>query len=135
MARIKIVEVSDKYINYMKNYFYETMMDNKTNYRKHSRKYIGVVLKINNYNYFAPLSSPKKSDYLNNGNIRKSSTIVLRMVENKLDGSNVLLGSIKLNNMLPVPDTEINVYDLDNEIDINYKNLVFNELLWIEKKY
>lgn len=80
---IKIVEVSDVYINYMKQFFLKTMMDNKIDARIHSRKYIGIVLNIDKYRYFAPLSSPKKSDYSRNGNIRKSSPIVLRMVENK----------------------------------------------------
>ena len=30
----------------------------------HSRKYLGVVLKINGFSYYAPLSSAKKSDYM-----------------------------------------------------------------------
>ena len=44
-----------------------------------------------------------------------------------------LLGTIKLNNMIPVPSTEIINYNLNLEKDKKYKNLVINELRWIQK--
>lgn len=56
---MKLIEVTDRYINYMKQYFYSTMLDNKENNRKKTRKYLGIIITINGINYFAPLSSPK----------------------------------------------------------------------------
>ncbi len=129
---MKLIEVSDKYINYMKQFFYSTMLDNKENVRKHSRKYLGIIITINNINYFAPLSSPKKSDYDEFGGIRKSSSIVLRMVKD-YSRKPQLLDTIKLNNMIPVPNSEITLYDLNNELDIKYKNLIIDELDWIQQ--
>lgn len=53
--------------------------------------------------------------------------------QKRIDGKE-LLGTITINNMIPVPDTEIVKYDVDNETDIDYKNLVLDEMRWIEKK-
>ena len=129
---MKIVEVSDRYINYLKEYFPKTLLDNKQGCRKHTRKYLGVIFKINEYNYFAPLSSPKKSDYLENGAIRKSSVSIIRMTRiynNKV----VLLGTIKLNNMIPVPQSEIIIYNIEHERDKKYQDLIKNEQFWIQR--
>lgn len=129
--QIMIIEVSDQYVNYMTSFFNNTMLCSKEKTRKHRRKYIGVILKINNYNYFAPLSSPKASDYQSNGDIKKSTISVLRMTKfykNKL----ILLGTIKLNNMFPVPDSEIDYYDANHESDQKYKTLIMDELKWIK---
>ena len=129
---IRIVEISDEYVNYLKTYFYSTMLDNKEGRRIHSRKYIGIVFEINGFKYFAPLSSPKKSDYNSDGSIRSSSKIVLRMVAN-VKTSPYLLGTIKLNNMIPVPESEITEYNFNHESDSKYKDLIHNELIWIQR--
>ena len=129
---MKLFEVSDRYINYMKQFFYSSMLDNKEERRKHRRKYLGIIISINNINYFAPLSSPKLSDYDNYGKIRKSSAIVLRMIKNHSKNPQ-LLATIILNNMIPVPDSEIILYNLNDEKDIKYKNFVIDELDWIQQ--
>ncbi len=90
------------------------------------------MISINNINYFAPLSSPKKSGYDGLGNIRKSSSIVLGMIKD-YSKKPQLLGTIKLNNMIPVTDSEIILYDLNNEKDKRYKNLIIDELDWIQQ--
>ncbi len=127
---LEFYEISDEYVDYMKQFFLTTMLDNKVGSRKHSRKYVGIVLKINSINYFAPLSSPKKFDYMTDGRIRKSSFLVLRMVHKYKDGIS-LLGTIKLNNMLPVPDSEVKMINMDLYEDKAYKELIKNELMWI----
>lgn len=58
---LKIYSVSDKYINYLRKIF--KVYSNKENRRKHTRKYIGVVLELEGYHYYVPMSSPKDSDY------------------------------------------------------------------------
>ena len=53
---LKIVKVNTKYCNYLRKY------DNKVVYNigiKELRPFIGVLFKVNKYEYFAPLSSPK----------------------------------------------------------------------------
>lgn len=126
---MKLYEISDSYINYMLSFFHSTMLENKEETRVHSRKYLGVIISINGYNYFAPLSSPKDSDY-KDGVIRANSSIVFRMVKD-YSTKPKLLGTIKFNNMIPAPNKEIKEYDYDNELDLKYKNLVLDELNWI----
>lgn len=106
------------------------MFDNKEGHRTHDRKYVGVVISIGDYQYFAPLSSPKRSDYIN-GQIRPSNKSILRITKNE-NGKPVLLCTLKLLNMIPVPDAELILYDLDSEIDKKYKSLVEDEIRWIE---
>jgi len=129
---LRIIEVSDDYINYMKSFYSSTMMDNKEGKRKHGRKYIGVVFEINGFKYFAPMSSPKPSDYLGDGTIRKSSRTVLRIIDT-ITTTPKLLGTLKINNMLPIPDSEIIEYDIASEPDLKYKDLVSDELIWIQR--
>lgn len=56
---MKLVSLSDGYIEFLRKRC-PNVMDNKYEERNHTRKYIGVVLTINELNYFVPLSSPKK---------------------------------------------------------------------------
>ena len=101
---IRIVEISDSYINYLKDFFPHTMMDNKEGRRTHTRKYIGIVFEIGTFKYFAPMSSPKQSDYNSDGSVRSSSKIVLRMIDSVTTNPK-LLGTIKLNNQVEQYDS------------------------------
>ncbi len=129
---IRIVEINEEYVNYLKKFFFSTMLDNKVNVRKRSRKYVGILIHISDYNYFAPLSSPKLSDYNSDETIKKSTIIVFRMID-KSKGNTRLLVLIKLNNMIPVPDESILEYDVDKELDLTYKALVQDELTCIQR--
>ena len=133
---IDVYEVKDAYIEYLRtDKGFNKVYDPKILVRTHTRKYIGVVLTINNFKYFAPFSSPKNSDFNIDGTVRKSTISILRMTKDnqkRIDGKE-LLGTITINNMIPVPDIEIVKYDVDNETDIDYKNLVLDEMRWVEK--
>ncbi|MCJ8343448.1 MAG: type III toxin-antitoxin system ToxN/AbiQ family toxin [Cetobacterium sp.] len=52
--KLKLVTIEEKYINYLKK-FSENVKYNKNSLRP----YVGIVLIVNNYNYFAPLRSSK----------------------------------------------------------------------------
>ena len=125
---MRIVEIKDSYIEFLRNFYPNAILDNKVGRRKHKRKFVGVVLFINSFLYFAPLSSPKESDYDNNHNIRKSTDAILRIVV-----KNKLIGKILINNMFPVPNSEIIEYNINNEEDLAYRNLIKKEILWIQK--
>jgi len=58
---------------------------------------------------------------------------IIQMTENKADGRRHLLGTIKLGNMIPVPDNKLQIYDLDNEPDPLYKDLVLKEKRFINR--
>lgn len=42
-----------------------------------------------------------------------------------------LYGTLRFNNMIPVPTSEIIAYDLNDEGDLKYKMLVLNELYFV----
>ena len=114
-----LYEVSDDYIKYLKKYD-KRVLDN--HFIAHNRKYIGIKIILNNKNYYLPLSHPDKTDFVN-GKPRKSVIPIFRIITNK----GRLLGKVLINNMIPVPTSELTYYDVNQESDINYKNLVLME--------
>ena len=132
---MQLYSVSDEYINYFRKKF-PRVYSNKEDVRVHTRKYLGVVIEIGMYKYYIPLSSPKeKNDYVfENGEkkIRKDSLIVMRITSGT--GSNIKLkGTLQIGTMIPVPDTEIELYDVKNESDKAYKDLINEEIIYIRK--
>ena len=69
------------------------------------------------------MSSPKKSDYKDN-QIRKSIVPIVRVVSSEeVDNVPVLKGTLRISNMIPVPDSELVLYEPQNEKNKNYKIL------------
>ena len=129
---MKLYEVTDDYINYLRH-FDSKVYDNKEDKRKVMRKYLGIVLTINEMNYYIPMSSPKKSDYKDN-KIRKSIVPIIRILSNEeIDNIPVLKGTLRISNMIPVPDSELILYEPKYEMNKNYKILVEKELEFIKK--
>lgn len=129
---MKLYEITDEYINYLRK-FDNKVYDNKEENRKVMRKYLGIVLNINQLNYYIPMSSPKKSDYKNNV-IRKSVIPIIRIISNEeVDNIPVLKGTLRISNMIPVPDSELILYEPKNEKNKNYKILIEKELEFIGK--
>jgi protein AbiQ len=129
---MKLYAVTDEYINYLRQ-FDNKVYDNKEDKRKVMRKYLGIVLTINEMNYYIPMSSPKKSDYKEN-EIRKSIVPIVRIVSNEeKDNIPVLKGTLRISNMIPVPNSELILYEPKKETNKDYKILVEKELVFIEK--
>lgn len=129
---MKLYAVTDEYIRYLRK-FDNKVYDNKENNRKVMRKYLGIVLTINELNYYIPMSSPKNSDYKDN-EIRKSIIPIIRMVSNEeINNIPVLKGTLRISNMIPVPISELILYEPKNEQDKDYKILVEKELEFIDK--
>ncbi len=51
---MKLYAVTDKYIDYLRQ-FDNKVYDNKEDRRKVMRKYLGIVLTINEINYYIPM--------------------------------------------------------------------------------
>lgn len=129
---MKLYSITDNYINYLKRYE-KRVYDNKEDIRKVTRKYLGIVLKVNDFNYYIPMSSPKKSDYKEN-EIRKSIVPIVRIIsQEEIDGIPVLKGTLRISNMIPVPESELILYEPKFEQNKNYKILVEKELEFIDK--
>lgn len=135
MENFKLYSVSDKYVEWLRKYL-PNVYSNKIESRIHTRKYLGVVLKIGKYSYYIPLSSPKTSDYQIAGEnkvIKKSIVPIIRIVVKNASGEKELKGTLRISHMIPVPSSELLLYDLDNESDDAYKDLVKNEMIFIRK--
>jgi protein AbiQ len=134
---LKIYSVSDRYVEYLRSDpVLARIFDNKEETRRHTRKYIGVVLIQNGFCYFAPFSSPKNSDYSipENGKrqIRRSIIPIIRMTaKDNVRGQLKLKGTLKLSSMISVPDADLVLYDMDAEEDTGYKGLITNQWLFI----
>ena len=129
---MKLYAITDRYIDYLRQ-FESKVYDNKEDKRKVMRKYLGIVLTINEMNYYIPMSSPKKSDYKNN-KIRKSIIPIVRIISNdEINNIPVLKGTLRISNMIPVPDSELILYEPKYEENKNYKILIEKELEFIEK--
>ena len=135
MSELKLYEISEEYISYIST-VEKNVFSSKENDRNHTRKYLGIVYSINEYNYYIPLSSPKNSDYrIENGvqKIRGSIVPIIRITSQSSSGELELKGTLKLSNMIPVPTSELFLYDMDHEPDLFYKALIHKEMLFIRK--
>lgn len=112
---MKLVIVQDDYIDYLKKYSKNVKENKKT-----SRPYVGVILKVGEQDYFAPLASPKPKH---------------KIMKDKIDFikiKNGELGAINLNNMIPVPISLIKKMDLLN-YDEKYQMLLKDQINWINR--
>lgn len=100
------------------------------------RKYIGIVFNIWQYHYYAPLSSPKRTDYkVVNGKqiIRNDIIPIIRIVVQENEEMR-LKGTVKLSNMIPVPEKAIFDYDIEREENEQYKALIEKEYAVLKQK-
>lgn len=117
MKKLKIYFIQSEYIDYLRKY------DNRVAYNKvPNRPYIGVVYTYNGFNYFAPLSSPKKKHIAMNANMIDIFKIK--------DGE---LGIVNINNMIPCV-MEVLTEAIPNITDKKYKALLENQLSYINSK-
>lgn len=111
---MRIYKIKEEYVQYLKSF------DNKVaNNKKEKRPYVGIVLEINEFKYFAPLTSPKDK--------HKKMKNQLDFI--KLDNGN--LGAINLNNMIPVSNAALIKYDINKEPSILYRELLKDQLRFI----
>lgn len=138
MSDLRIYSVSDRYIEFLRDDVrLKNVFDSKVDLRKHTRKYLGVALRVNGYDYFIPFSSPKANDYeIKNGEkkIKKNIPTIMRIVVvNSKTGESELKGTLKIGNMIPVPESELMLYDINSEPDSKYRDLVTKEYEFIRK--
>lgn len=117
MENIKLYEVNADYIDYLSVYA-PHLFQNKKPGQKNNRKYIGIVLQINSFDYFAPLSSFKPKHFR-----MKESVDFIKVKDYAV---------INLNNMFPVPLTERNYVDIRKERDPHYRALLLAEYRFIK---
>lgn len=116
MTNIQLYEIDPEYIKYL-SHFAPHLFKNKQIHQQHERKYIGIVLSINNCDYFAPLSSFKeKHKHIHEG---------LDFIKIKN------YAVINLNNMFPAPLHSCSAVNISQEKDWQYRNLLLAEYRFI----
>lgn len=104
---IRIYEIKSEYIRYLSNY-QKHIFEHADG--KGRRKYIGIVLEMHGMKYFAPLSSYKAKHK------KMKETIDFIKIKE--------CAVINLNNMIPVPNSQIVEIDINKEKDLSYRYLL-----------
>ena len=60
-------------------------------------------------------------------------TSIIPITSQSSSGELELKGTLKLSNMIPVPASELTLYDVEHEQDLFYKALIHKEMLFIRK--
>lgn len=129
---MEIFEVKTAYIDYLRRFDKKVMINEEDGVL---RKYIGIIFTIDTFNYFVPLSSPKDSDYIykNGGKEIRKSIVPLHRIIIDINGHIDFLGKLKFSSMIPVPDSELNLLNVDEIADKKYKNLLNKQIIYIRK--
>lgn len=111
MENLRIYRIEDKYIQFLRT------KDSRVQLNKNKRRpYIGVVLYVGKYRYFVPMESPKP----NHAKIKAGKHIL------KLQNGE--LGLLGFNNMVPVHESALIAFDINNEPDEKYKQLLLRQV-------
>ena len=106
-SNLRIFAIKSEYIKYLSNYQKHIFTQAGD---KDTRKYIGIVFEVKGVKYFAPLSSFKEK----HKKMKESADFI------KIKDYAV----INLNNMIPVPNSQIIDIDINKENNPNYKYLL-----------
>lgn len=107
MKGLKLYEINPLYIKYLAQYQKHIFWSDGN---KATRKYIGIVLQIDEMSYFAPLSSFKPKHK------KLKESVDLIKIRN--------IAVININNMVPVPNGEYHLVDIRGIKDQQYRYLL-----------
>lgn len=123
--------VSKEYVEYLKRY--DKKVQN-IDYKNTSKPYIGIILEINDFKYYVPISSVKLKHYHMHENIDFVKI---------LDGERIL-AAINLNNMIPVLKNDVTLLKFnelpkyfvfeDKSLEMKYISLLRRELIIINSR-
>lgn len=92
--KLKWYIADKKYVNYLRKF--DEKVEN-IDYNSKLKPYIGILITINELNYYVPISSPKEKHY----KIREGMDFVKIMQDDKI------IGVLNLNNMIPILDKNV----------------------------
>ena len=132
---IEFYEIDDSYMTYL-----HTNIDNKVlthNRGTQARPFVAIKILLNNCQYYVPLSSPDKADYIidkyGKKIVRSSNVPTIKRIFNGYESVSTYLGKLLFNNMIPVPSELVKKIDIESIADLNYKNLLRAEYKELRK--
>ena len=117
---VSLYEIDDDYIEYLRK-FDKKVLSPKMENRKHTRKYVGILLHNREYKYFIPLSSYKPEvydDMFESPSLKKIGDMAV----------------LRVNNMIPVIDSVVHRINFNDEKDYKYRRLLQNEYRIIKNR-
>ncbi len=100
--------VDKKLVNYLHSI--DSRVEN-IEYKERLKPYIGIVLEVEEFKYYVPISSKKEKYY------KMKNSLDLYKIEN----SGKILGVLNLNNMIPIDDKFLNIIGRKNVKGAYYK--------------
>ncbi len=120
--KLDFFDVDKEYIRYLQNSEFDqrgfTCVPNMEYGNREQKFLCGIVLRVNGFNYYVPVTSYKK---------QQSENILIKFKDNP---DNPIKGSLRFNYMIPVPDECIHLRIIANEP--SEKRRIF---LWKQLKY
>lgn len=116
MDNLSLYNIDSKYVEYLCRYSPNLYVEKDSS---KTRKYIGIVLVINNFRYFVPLTSFKKK------HLHLSNSIDFMKIGK--------IAAINLNKMIPVPIGCYFRVVVEKEEDPFYRKLLYREQRYIKK--
>ena len=113
MADLKFYEVDASYIDYLLKVDSKVPHIDYSASSPHDKFLCGIVLTVDNHDYFAPITSFNKPQRTN---------VLIRNAQGRV------LSSIRLSFMIPVPPDAVSLKNIDAEPSQSYKFLLYNEL-------
>ena len=118
LEKLRIYKIRDGYIQYLYG------KDYRVQYNKGERRpYLGVVLEVNGHTYFVPMESPRP-----NHEKMKNGVHFMRIEGGKY-------GILGFNNMVPAKSFFLVPYDVNQEPNEQYRNLLWNQLAFCNKHW
>lgn len=121
MNKLKLYRVDVNYIKYLYSF------DNKVQYNKEQkdeytrkRPYLGVVLQVNEFEYFVPLEHPREAHQKMKDNI-----YILKIHNGKY-------GILGFNNMIPIKREELIEFNINNE-NKKYRQILISQYHFCNK--
>ena len=102
MNRLKLYKVETDFLDLLR----ET--EPKVSLLKKRRPFLGILIKLDEFNYLAPLTSPK----IKHKSMKNSEDFI------KIDSGNY--GAINLNNMIPVPELKYNEINTKKQLSMTF---------------
>lgn len=121
MNKLRLYRIDINYIKYLYQFDKKVQYNFKKNDDYTERRvYLGIVLKVNEFNYFVPLEHPRTA----HKNL-KNNIFILKIHNGKY-------GMLGFNNMIPVNDTELINFDINGENE-KYKQILISQYRFCNK--
>lgn len=117
---MKIYAINNEYVRYLKG------IDSKVpDVYGGGKPFVGIIVSVEGHNYMAPLTSYK----IKQDRIRPSMPTCVKLHEHGNPENK--LGMIQLNNMIPVLESEVSLFDFEAQ-NTNYRRLLIKQHVYIK---